>query len=321
MREIILKIKSAKVINTNFSRTYGDLKTTGRNGTPVETTNDMENIIHINHIINALHVMLGARPVSFKHGDISKLSSRICNIVKNGIIRYDNVFSCTKTTKDGTTTEIYNNEFTQGIKGAFDSNRKAVSSVATNGEIIDTYLTWSSLEKRKFFSPQYNEVIKLLNDFGNVIGCDNLKKEFSLIDLLFKIRDEYPEYINKFLAIREITPIMDVLLKNNKVTSFCSIGRPNLAGLGNIHAPTPKVSVDATVILFMEDKDAENFLNSKRFATILDGGYITIDGDSVNVKELPYIDSEDVDDDIDEYLIDNFIKINTLPYTKHENQN
>lgn len=321
MREIVLKIKSAKVINTNLSRLYGDLKTTGRNGKPVETTNDMENIIHINHIINALHVMLGARSVSFKHGDRSKLSPRICDIVKNGIIRYDNIFYCTKQTKDGSTIKLYNNEFTQGIKSAFDSSRKAVSTIATNGDIIDTYLTWNSLEKRKFFSPQYNEVIKLLNEFGVTIGCDNLKKEFSLIDLLFKIRDEYPEFIDKFLAIKEITPIIDILLKRDKVTSFCSIARPNLAGLGNIHAPTPKVSVDATVILFMEDEDAEKFLNSKRFATILDGGYIIIAVDSNNVKELPYIDSKDIDDDIDDYLIDNFIKINTLPYTKHENQN
>ena len=34
--------------------------------TLLEIINDMDNIIHVNHIINALHVMLGARPVSFK---------------------------------------------------------------------------------------------------------------------------------------------------------------------------------------------------------------------------------------------------------------
>jgi hypothetical protein len=81
MRKVILNVSSAKVVNTNFSRAYGSKmkyrETLGRNGKPMESINDMDNIIHVNHIINALHVMLGARPVSFKYGNHKQLSSKI----------------------------------------------------------------------------------------------------------------------------------------------------------------------------------------------------------------------------------------------------
>ena len=67
MRKIVLTVSSAKVVNTNNKGNCR--KTIVRNGSLEECLNDMDNIIHVNHIVNALHVMFGARPVSFKYGN------------------------------------------------------------------------------------------------------------------------------------------------------------------------------------------------------------------------------------------------------------
>lgn len=320
MRKIVLKITSAKVVNTEISNKT--LKTTiGKNGKTIESTNDMENIIHDNHLKNAIHVMLSMRPVSFKYGDRSKLSSRICNIVDSGIIRYDNVFKAEQTFKNGQKKTIFHNTFTQGQKASWNSTRDEdnLKTVSSNGEVFKgLYLTWDKLKKRQFYSPQYYDVENLLIEFGNSIGCSNIRKDYTLIDLLIKIRDGYPDYVQKFNKIKHIAPIYNILngKKSDSTSSFNSLGSSNLSALGNNISVIPKVSVDATVILFVEDEDAEILLNSKRFATILDGGYIRISEEYLNVKDLPYIDNDEVEDEINEYLLDNFIRINTLPHTK-----
>jgi hypothetical protein len=91
-----------------------------------------------------------------------------------------------------------------------------------------------------------------------------------------------------------------------------------------MNAVTPKISVDATVVLYLTDKDAENLLNAKSIATILDNGYAELDGNPITIKDLPFIDEDDIDDDIDLYLDENYVKISTLPITKvlkDENKN
>ena len=121
MRKIVLTVSSAKVVNTNNKGNCR--KTIVRNGSLEECLNDMDNIIHVNHIVNALHVMFGARPVSFKYGNRNKLSQKITNIVENGIIRYDNVYKGEVTFKNGDKKTIFCNEFTQGKKAVYNSNR------------------------------------------------------------------------------------------------------------------------------------------------------------------------------------------------------
>lgn len=324
MRKIVLKITSAKVVNTDINtkifKAYKTRSTIDKSGKTIKSTNDMENLIHINHIINALHVMLSARPVSFKYGDRSRLSPRICNIVENGIIRYDNVFKAEQTFKNGQTKTIFNNTFTQGQKASWDSNidGENLKTVASNGEVFNgLYLTWDKLKKRQFNSPQYNDVEKILIEFGNSIGSYNIKKDYTLIDVLIKIRDEYPDYVQKFNDIEHISPINNILTgKHTSGSSFNSLGSSNLAAMGVNKSVIPKVSVDATIILFVKDEDAQMLLNSKRFATILDGGYIRISEEFISVNDIPYIDDEDIDEEINEYILDNFIRINTLPYTK-----
>lgn len=328
MRKVILTVSSAKVVNTNPSRAYGSkmkyIETIGRNGDLIESNNDMDNIIHVNHIINALHIMFGARPVSFKYGNRDKLSQKIINIVENGILRYDNVFKGNKTFKNGDTKVVFYNEFTQGKKAVYNSNRNGLTTIASNGETYKFALTWSLLKKKMVYSPQYNEVYNILSDFAQFINCQNMEKDYTLVDFIILMRDKYPEFINKFNNIKNITTIMNIFDKEPGNGSFNAIKSPNLAGLGNINAPTPKVSVNATIILFMNDEDAENLLNGKRYASILDGGFIYIanndDNNIINsIRDFNVINN--VEDYIEEYLDEGFVKINELPYTNGKIEN
>lgn len=314
MRKVTIKLRSGKVVNTNYK---GNLKTVGRyNNRPADITNDMNNLIHINHISNMFHVMMGSRPVSSRYDTFRKRSTYLDEIVRSGLIHYDNVTSVTYKTKKGEERINFCNEFTQGNKPFSNSNRK-VNIVASNGEESAQYLTWSKLYQKSIYSKAYNEVIDTLNDFGSFLKLDDIKKKYTLLDVLIKMR-EYPEWCEKLYNIKGVTPIISVLEKKkvdgfNKIDNFA----PNKAALLNRHAVTPKVRVDATVILYLTETDAENLLNAKAIATYLDDGYAEIDGNPATVKDLPYINECDIEDDID-ILIDNYnyVKINTLPTTK-----
>jgi hypothetical protein len=315
MRRVKINLRSGKVVNTNCK---GNLKTVGRySNRPTEITNDMDNLIHFNHISNMFHVMMGSRPVSSRYDTFRKRSDYIDNIVSNGLIHYDNVTSVTYKTKNGEDRICFCNEFTQGSKPFSDSNRTGISIVASNGEECAQYLTWSKLFEKSIYSDRYVEVKNILNDFGKFLHLDDIEKEYTLLDALIKMR-EYPEWCEKLCNIKEITPIIN-FLKKQKVGGFNTISHflPNKSALLNMHAVTPKVRVDATVILYLTESDAEHLLNAKGIATYLDDGYAEIDGNPATVKDLPYIDECDIEDDID-ILIDNYnyVKINTLPTTK-----
>lgn len=324
MRKIVLTVLSAKVVNTNNEGNCR--KTTVRNGSLEECLNDMDNIIHVNHIVNALHVMFGARPVSFKYGNRNKLSQKITNIVENGIIRYDNIYKGEVTIK-GNKETIFYNEFTQGKKAVYNSNRNNLLTTAFNDEKMYANFTWSSLYKSSLLKNSYKKVLDIINNYAKFINCDNITKEYTLIDILAKIKHENPDWIERFKdKTIKISPIMNFLIDRDKKPGdgFNSIDSPNLAGLGNMNAVTPKVSVNATIILFMNDEDAENLLRGKRYATILDNGFIYIanneDNNIINnIREFNVVDN--VDEYIEDYLDDGFIKINELPYTNEKTKN
>ena len=329
MRKIVFNVSSAKVVNTNLSKKdtkiyNGKEKETIRKDSDWigKSLNDMENMIHINHIINALHVMVGSRPVSFKYGDRNKLSDRISNIVENGVIQYENIFRCKKTFKNSDTKTIFYNEFTQGKKPVKNSNRK-VAIKASNGEVFNGYFTWSLLEKKSLHKEQWKECLDTIIEYGKYLGYSNLKeikKEYTLLDLMVKLKTENPEWIEKFALIKDITEVNNFLENKKTQGSFNHISC-DMAGLGNINAPTPKITLNAKIVLFMEDEDAEIFLNTKRYATILDNGFISIVNENdeynpiTNVRDLHFIDIEDIESYIEECIDEGYEKISNLPYT------
>lgn len=328
MRKIVLSVSSAKVVNTNPNDKYGKcIETIGRDGTHIESINDMDNIIHINHIVNALHVMFGARPVSFKYGNPNQLSQKIIDIVEKGIMRYDNVYTVEKTDNNGDIKTIFYNEFTQGKKPFNNTNRNGLVTIASNGEKIYAYMTWATVYKYSLYNENYKKVLDIINDYAKFINCDNITKEYTLIDVLAKIKHENPDWIERFQAPKlKISPVTNFLLDRKKKPGdgFNHLGDKNLAGLGNINALTPKVSVNATIILFMEDEDAERLLNGKRYATILDNGFIYIANDYNNkiitsIRDFDIV--TDIKDYIEDYLDEGFVEIKNLPYTNGTTKN
>ena len=118
------------------------------------------------------------------------------------------------------------------------------------------------------------------------------------------------------MAVKGVEPIIHFLKKESS-SGFNNLSdhfSPNRAALLNMNAVTPKISVDATVVLYLTDKDAENLLNAKSIATILDNGYAELEGNPRTVKDFPFVD--DVDDDIEWFLDENYVEISTLPTTK-----
>ena len=318
MRLVSLTISSAKVVNNNLGDFHKNCLDTVCLSKQGKSINDMENVIHVNHIINALHVMLGARPISIKYGNTNKWSKKIVDIVEIGIIRYDNKFKHEFVDKNGNKVVKYYNEFTQGKKPFYNSNRK-ISTTSSNYEVYPLYITWSYLKKKFIYSPQYNEIYKIILDFGKFINCPNVEKDYTLIDLLIFIRDKHPIWAEKIKNIPKISPIIKILNKEKKGEEFNHIDYRNLSSIGNVNATTPKVSVDATIILFMEDEDVENLLNGKQHATILDNGLINLSHNLNSVNDFSVVD--DIEYCIDYHLSEGFTKIKNLPYTNGTYQN
>ena len=321
MKEVTIKIKSAKIVNTDYKTGKKKNKTVGFDGSPTVTTNDMENLIHFNHISNMIHVMMGSRPVSSRYQSKYEKSSRLDDIIKSGLIHYDNVVKINYTTKKGEEKISYYNEFTQGNKPFYNSNRNGCGITASNGEKTQSFLTWSKIKEKALYSKQYVKALEVLNAFGEFINSKNVQKDYSLVDLLVIIR-EYEEWVNKLTQIKELSPITNFVFKlekgGNSLTQIGSNNSPNRAALSNINAVTPKVSIDATIVLFLEDEDAVNLLNAKGISSFLDNGYAEI----VKIEDISHYDEDTFEENIEEMLDNDYILINKLPHTKkHETEN
>lgn len=327
MKVIELKINSAQIVDTSWVKKKPKDKdpydighhTLGKNGKSVSKNNDVNNPIHVNHISNMLHVLLGCRPVSYD----SKYRSRnpyIDNIAKNGLIKYDNVYCVNYTNKDGLSKKMFLSSFVQGKKPFIDSHRQT-KTYTSNGESYSSAITWSLFHKAILGSnnkEKYKQIYDLLLNFGVSIGIDNIQRKMTLIDTLLMVKNN-DEYKHKICEVN-VSWVNDIINGLNKQGTFNYINiKNNLAGLGNINDVIKIININATVILYLNDEDANNILNGKRIATLLDGGVVSINNKAKCINELRNVSNENIEYDIEEYLMDGFIKINSLPYTNYEN--
>lgn len=307
MRKVVLKVRSATVIDTRRPK-YAT--TLGRDCSKTQSPNDMEHLVHKNHISNMLHVLLGARPVSARKNPFTfrERSAYIDKIADNALFRFDN--PVTYKTKGGErllTTTI------QGRKAFKDSNRKVVL-YSTIGEKSESYLTWDKLEERSVLSPQYGDALDILKDFAAAINCQ--VKDYTLMDFLIKMR-EYPEWVGKMNAIKDISPILNFLNRNGKSNNgITNVKSPNYAGLSNTIYPVQAVRFDATIILFMKDEDAINLLNGKRNATFLDMGCVSLKGNPSSLYDLEYIDENTIEEYKQNYVSHGFMNVKEFPLTE-----
>lgn len=306
MRKVILKVRSATVIDTRRPK-YAT--TLGKDSSKILSPNDMVNLVHKNHISNMLHVLLGARPVSTSKSSFKfrERSPYIDGIAENALFRFDNpVTYKTKKGEQLITTTI------QGRKAFKDSNRK-VALFSSNGELSESFLTWEYIKRRAILSHQYVEALHILNEFAASINCRT--EDFTLMDFLIKMRD-YPEWVEKMNTVKDISPILNFLNCNGKSNNgLTNVKSPNYAGLSNTIYPVQAVRFDATIILFMKDEDAINLLNGKRTAMLLDMGCVSIEGNPHSLYDLQYVDEATMEEIKEDYVSDGFLRVKIFPLT------
>lgn len=307
MRKIILKVRSATVIDTRHKK-YAT--TLGRDCNKIQSSNDMEHLVHKNHISNMLHVLLGARPVSARKNPFTfrERSAYIDNIADNALFRFDSPVTYTANGGERLLTTTI-----QGRKAFKDSNRKVVL-YSSNFERSDSYLTWDKLEERSVLSLQYEDALNVLKDFATSIGCQT--KDYTLMDFLIKMRD-YPEWVEKLNNIKDISPILNFLNQSEKSNNgLTNVKSPNYAGLANTIYPVQGVRFDATIIIFMTDEDAMNLLNGKRNATFLDMGCVSLKGNPSSLYDLEYIDENTIEEYKQNYVSHGFMNVKKFPLTE-----
>lgn len=306
MRKIEIKVRSASVIDTSGKN---DNTTLGNDGTKVSSPNDMVNLVHFNHISNMLHVLMGARPVSSCHNvfNFRTRSPYIDNIAKSSLFRFDN--SVTYKANDGSEKLI--TTMMQGKKPYRDSNRK-ISIFASNGECSKSYLTWSYVWRKSIISTQYKNALTVLNEFAQSLNKNS--KDFTLIDLLVKMRD-YPNWIKRMNGINKISPIANFLNQTDN-SGLTQIKSPSYAGLANLVEPRRIVRFDATIIVFMEEADAENLINGKQIATFLDQGYASVIGNPHSITDLDFFDRFELQNYRLNCLENGFLDVEKFPLTQ-----
>lgn len=307
MRKIEIKVRSASVIDTSGKNN----ETLGNDGAKVSSPNDMKNLVHFNHVSNMLHVLMGVRPVSSSHNNFNfrARSPYIDNITKSSLFRFDN--SVAYKTNDGTEKLI--TTMIQGKKPYRDSNRK-VSIFASNGECSKSYLTWSYVWRKSIISTQYKNALTVLNEFAQNINKN--PKDFTIIDLLVKMRD-YPNWIKRMNDIDNISPIVNFLNQSDKSNSgLTNIKSPSYAGLSNLIEPRKIVRFDATIIVFMEDVDAQTLINGKQVATFLDQGYASVIGNPHSIADLDFFDCFEIQNYRLNCLENGFLDVEKFPLTQ-----
>lgn len=252
--------------------------------------------IRLNHISNAMHVLLGARPVSTKWSSWGrKRCQRIDDMVSNGIIKV-------------TTPYVSNNgkypsyacEFIKGKKSARNSNRTDLYTKISDTEYCRGIITWKTLELRyRYQQPEkYNKIMSALKEFT---GLEHPETMYSFAELLRKIGgSDFCPTMEKILLECEAKPLVYVMEGETETHTGASFNqekeeRPNtlsvnLAGYSNNVQPLYKITINAEVIIPMEDEDYNNLIKGKKYATILEGGLIKL----AEEKTTDFVDLEEM---------------------------
>lgn len=226
------------------------------------------NLIEFSQISNVLHVLLGARPAPSKRESFHHRCEYIDSIAKNALIKIHTPMIYLD--KNGKEHPIL--EMTQGKKSIYNSHSSQAVYCASDKNIYQGFLTWSSLKKKfyYYFPEKYN---KIINTFEEVSGLKNISSKYTLVGFLEEMmKDE-----NKWECIKTLSKEVKcgALLLNN-IGSFTASNATNLATLTINTNPVYKVSLDGEIIFELNDTDAKVLLNGNKMATFLDSGFLEI---------------------------------------------
>ena len=255
--------------------------------------------IRLNHVSNAMHVLLGARPVSTKWSSWNReRCKKIDDMVSSGVIKVTTPY-VSNTGKYPS----YACEFIKGKKSARNSNRQDLYTKISDTDYCKGIITWRTLELRyRYQKPEkYDKIMSALRDFT---GLNDPKEAYSFAELLRKIgKSDFCETMRKVLTECEATPLIQVMAGATDLSNVASFNSEtaerentlyvNLAARANNVQPLYKITINAEVIIPMEDEDYKNLLNGKRNATILEGGLIRL----AEEKTTDFVDLEELVDE------------------------
>lgn len=260
---------------------------------------------YFSNISNMLHVLLGCRPVAANREIYNGIPSRrerlklIDEIAKRAYYKIDN--------------EPYV-EFTQGKKPFRNSHAQIKTHDRETNITLDGYITWESFKKKAKGSKIYQKTYEELMCWAKEFGIDNPEKDYSIISFMAFIRDR----INlEEMKEKEdfVTAVKDFLLGKKAdfkgITHNAMDFKTAVSYIPRTYntAPTPKVSLNGEIRLFLTDDELNLFKNAKGVATLLDGGVATLDP----IENSKRIDDEDMDEFIDMAIAEGFLPVKNLP--------
>ena len=286
--------------------TYPDLEKEGlaafhKDVSPRNTTD----FFYFSNLSNMFHAMLGCRPVAANREIYNGVPSRrkrlelIDNIAKRGFYKITN--------------EPYV-EFTQGKKPYKDAHVQSITTVdRETNTTLKGHITWESLKKKAKISPNYARVYDTFIEWAKRESIENPEKDFSIISFMTFIKDKVNHEEIEKLPVEDFKKFLSGLpcsfssLANNKGLSYI----PRTLNT----APTPKVSLNGEILLFVAEEELSLFKNAKGVATLLDGGVATMEP----VEKWEKFEEEYMDEPIDKALDEGFKPIDELPRFNGDN--
>ena len=286
--------------------TYPDLEKEGlaafhKDVSPRNTTD----FFYFSNFSNMFHAMLGCRPVAANREIYNGAPSRrkrlelIDNIAKRGFYKITN--------------EPYV-EFTQGKKPYKNAHVQSLTTVdRETNTTLKGHITWESLKKKAKISPNYARVYDTFIEWAKRESIENPEKDFSIISFMTFMKDKVNHEEIEKLPVEDFKKFLSGLpcsfssLANNKGLSYI----PRTLNT----APTPKVSLNGEILLFVAEEELSLFKNAKGVATLLDGGVATMEP----VEKWEEFEEEYMDEPIDKARDEGFKPIDELPRFNGDN--
>ena len=261
------------------------------------------NPIRFNHVSNALHVMLGARPVSTKWKSPfgRERVQRIDDIAEKALIKI-------------TTPIFYNKqgdikphvEFGRGKSFVRNSNAKYKTRL-DNTHDIDGVITWDTLRLNlKYQHPDnYKKVLDLIKE---CTGTEKPWEKYTFVEALRLMgdsprRDEYADFFVSIgrKPLAQVIRNIEVYPFNDEKEVRVNSGAVNLAAYSINSNKIYKISFDGEIVIPMDDEDYKNLCEGTNVANILDGGVVILD----RSKTTDYFNE-------DEFICNGYTKVSEL---------
>lgn len=236
------------------------------------TETDDKQLIYFSNVSNAMHVMLGCRPVAAKReiyqgrpSNIKRIK-RIDEFAKSGVIKITN---------------IPTREFVQGKKPFLNSERQYETTILNNGVSVKGKVNWDTLEKKELsmgYPESESNLARILN-WAKSHNIDNPKKKYTLLEMLSLMREQTPENErgSLFAGTAASKPFNDFMVGDSaNFSGLTQYNGENYAARFNNVAPKTMISVVGELTIVVSDEDAKLFENSKQIASFLEDGYIRI---------------------------------------------